>query len=392
MACGFDRALLSEYIDDGLDPDERARIERHLADCAGCREVLAGLRATVEAVRALPAIAPPAGFAVGLRARLLANAIESAAEPPQAASPAHVISLATPPASGTAVPRRVSGSWSRVWPAAAAAMLALAVGWGSAWTMAGGRISLNGIETPLVATADHASGAPGASGGNGDAGRSSSENTVHESTKAGQTAIARKSGESGQGGQGVSGQPSETGPGFASSFLTGKMMASAPVPDRPPIIRSADMRVEVSELAAGYAKTLQEVAAVQAEIVTSSYAGPDSKAATLDIRVPSDRLDPLLASLAGLGNLLKSDVKGEDVSARLRSLDNTSRQLALSGSAEPDQAPKGVGTAPGAPGGQVTPGTDGSSAAEQLAQIRDQQNEINQRVNWATLTLTLTVK
>jgi len=45
---------LSEYLDNELGPDERGRLERHLADCAECRQVLEQLRQVVHRAFTLP--------------------------------------------------------------------------------------------------------------------------------------------------------------------------------------------------------------------------------------------------------------------------------------------------------------------------------------------------
>jgi len=50
---------LSEYMDGDLSFTERVAVERHLADCAACRETLADLRAVVAAAASL-SDAPPA--------------------------------------------------------------------------------------------------------------------------------------------------------------------------------------------------------------------------------------------------------------------------------------------------------------------------------------------
>jgi len=50
---------LSEYLDGELSPDERVAVERHLANCAECRDTLEQLRAVVATARSL-ADEPPA--------------------------------------------------------------------------------------------------------------------------------------------------------------------------------------------------------------------------------------------------------------------------------------------------------------------------------------------
>ncbi len=42
--CEFVRPRLSRYLDGALPPEEAARVEEHLATCAGCTAALASLR------------------------------------------------------------------------------------------------------------------------------------------------------------------------------------------------------------------------------------------------------------------------------------------------------------------------------------------------------------
>jgi anti-sigma factor RsiW len=46
---------MSDYLDGELAPARRARMERHLGECASCRRLLAGLRGTVAALHRLTA-------------------------------------------------------------------------------------------------------------------------------------------------------------------------------------------------------------------------------------------------------------------------------------------------------------------------------------------------
>jgi anti-sigma factor RsiW len=46
---------MSEYMDDELARDGRARMERHTRDCPACERLLAGLRAVVQGLGRLPA-------------------------------------------------------------------------------------------------------------------------------------------------------------------------------------------------------------------------------------------------------------------------------------------------------------------------------------------------
>ncbi|MBN1888548.1 MAG: zf-HC2 domain-containing protein [Thermoflexales bacterium] len=59
--------LLSTYMDGRLSGAEHALVDRHLRDCARCRAELAALRATVQAIKALPAVRVPRSFALPRR-------------------------------------------------------------------------------------------------------------------------------------------------------------------------------------------------------------------------------------------------------------------------------------------------------------------------------------
>ncbi len=63
---GFCLENLSAYIDEQVNPRERARIDRHLAECAECRATLAELRATVALLRRAPMLQVPRSFAIPL--------------------------------------------------------------------------------------------------------------------------------------------------------------------------------------------------------------------------------------------------------------------------------------------------------------------------------------
>ena len=66
-ACG---ALLSDWMDDDLEEEERRALERHLATCAFCRERLRAYRRIRRAFRALPRPEPPRSIARTFHVRL----------------------------------------------------------------------------------------------------------------------------------------------------------------------------------------------------------------------------------------------------------------------------------------------------------------------------------
>jgi anti-sigma factor RsiW len=67
---------MSAYLDADLPGPARRRMEGHLAECAECRRLLAGLRLVIGALQRLPATErgpDRAQFVIAVRARLSAN-------------------------------------------------------------------------------------------------------------------------------------------------------------------------------------------------------------------------------------------------------------------------------------------------------------------------------
>jgi hypothetical protein len=64
------RHKLSEYIDDAVTPGEKEAIEAHLAACGECSDALRELRKTIEHVRAVEEIEPPAWLTRKVMARV----------------------------------------------------------------------------------------------------------------------------------------------------------------------------------------------------------------------------------------------------------------------------------------------------------------------------------
>ncbi|MDQ5824093.1 MAG: zf-HC2 domain-containing protein [Chloroflexota bacterium] len=62
MNCGEIRPLISAYLDGEVTPEERKSVERHLATCEGCRQVLSEYRAIGSDLRAMPVPMPPVGL------------------------------------------------------------------------------------------------------------------------------------------------------------------------------------------------------------------------------------------------------------------------------------------------------------------------------------------
>ncbi len=54
LACLELVELVTDYLEDALEPDVRARFERHLPGCPGCAEHLEQVRRTILVLGALP--------------------------------------------------------------------------------------------------------------------------------------------------------------------------------------------------------------------------------------------------------------------------------------------------------------------------------------------------
>jgi anti-sigma factor RsiW len=61
---------LSDYLDDELEPAERAELERHLASCGACTATLAELREVVARAASLPPRPPASDLWAGIEPRL----------------------------------------------------------------------------------------------------------------------------------------------------------------------------------------------------------------------------------------------------------------------------------------------------------------------------------
>lgn len=102
------RQLLPWYVNDTLDPDEKAMVDAHLADCAECRAELAAEQALAADVAALPIDVEHAWS-------MLSDRIDAAGPPRRLAEPVPFLR------------RKVAMGWALGGPLAAAAAVAFAV-------------------------------------------------------------------------------------------------------------------------------------------------------------------------------------------------------------------------------------------------------------------------
>jgi predicted anti-sigma-YlaC factor YlaD len=70
ITCKVVRRELSNYIEEDVTPELRARIERHVANCAGCRAVYDGVHNILRLVGGGEVLDLPAGFSRRLLERI----------------------------------------------------------------------------------------------------------------------------------------------------------------------------------------------------------------------------------------------------------------------------------------------------------------------------------
>jgi anti-sigma-K factor RskA len=120
-------ALSGAYAADALDDIERARFERHLANCAVCQAEVASLAAAASELSALAELPPPPS----LRDRVMRDITMVRPLPPVAPESSAQNLPPTPPSSAQNLPRKPDGGrpirpWR--WLAAAAAAAVLTIG------------------------------------------------------------------------------------------------------------------------------------------------------------------------------------------------------------------------------------------------------------------------
>jgi predicted anti-sigma-YlaC factor YlaD len=74
ISCMEVRRELSNYIENDVTPELRARIEQHVPSCTGCKAVYDGVRNVLRLVSSSEIIELPPGFSLRLYRRLIADA------------------------------------------------------------------------------------------------------------------------------------------------------------------------------------------------------------------------------------------------------------------------------------------------------------------------------
>ena len=91
MDCGFDKTLLTLWLNDQLSEEEKLEVEMHLAGCESCRQELATSEHLWELMETMPAPEPPAGTLV--RFNVMLDSYKASVEPAAEKTPGIIARL-----------------------------------------------------------------------------------------------------------------------------------------------------------------------------------------------------------------------------------------------------------------------------------------------------------
>ena len=163
--------------------------------------------------------------------------------------------------------------------------------------------------------------------------------------------------------------------------------SSSVVPGAPRVVRTADLRVKVSE--GGFGAAFDRVASIATASggfvsASSTSTHDDARSGELTVRVPADRFESVRQSLAGLGEVETQSIRGEDVSGQL--VDYDARLTSLR--AQEDALRVLVGQAKEV-GDVLRVQSSLFSVRQQIEQIQAQRSNLEQSVSLATIQVSL---
>lgn len=298
MKCADARELLSAYLDDALDANQRARLADHLRDCPVCAAEFEALRQTIALVGGLEEIEPPPEFHAKLTERLRGLS-----------------------AGGGSVTRSRRAAWLQTLTTvplrnAIAAAVVLAV------TLTGGI----GIGARLASRPDRANllaaGDTGVPNPNVNSQMAGPDNGLVGGINEGGTGTGRL----------VAGntQPDMGAAAAGKALTTFKADESASQPGQK-IIRNCDITLAVEDIAAAQ----QEVAAIGTAnggyVENSSFQqiSETSACAMVQLRIPNGQLDAAAAQVKKLGQVRSEGTSANDVTTTYTDTDARLKNLQL---------------------------------------------------------------
>jgi len=273
MISGHVRELLSPYIDDRVDPEERERITRHLAGCETCRADLTVLQQVVGLLHSVPPVTAHEGLRAAIRSR-----VEQAAGVPGRGW--------IPRIWGARLPRP-AGTWRSIAAAVAVVVIGMFV-----WNFAGPQGTR--LEEAHRDVTRFKSGAP----------LSAPSRTASEVT----TTVRDQ--------KGASQVPST--PGVAAP--SGGFPRS--------VIRTARLAVEVDRYDAGVRRLLDIAEGAGGFIADSSYSQEDGRPqGEFTLRVPAGRFGAAIKDVEAIGTVRQRQISAQDVTEEFVDLEARQRNL-----------------------------------------------------------------
>ncbi len=277
MTSGHVRELLSPYIDDRVDPEDRERIASHLAGCEACRADLTALQQVVGLLHSVPPIPAPEGLRAAIRARM-----EQREEQVRRFLGGRWI----PHVGGARLPR-LAGTWRPIAAAIAVVVIGMFV-----WNFAGPQGTR--LEEAHRDVTRFKAGAP----------LSAPSRTASEVT----TTVRDQ--------KGASQVPST--PGVAAP--PGGLPRS--------VIRTARLAVEVDRYDAGVRRLLDIAEGAGGFIADSSYGEEDGRPhGEFTLRVPAERFAAALKDVEAIGIVRQRQIGAQDVTEEFVDLEARQRNL-----------------------------------------------------------------
>jgi Domain of unknown function (DUF4349)/Putative zinc-finger len=284
MTSGHVRDLLSPYIDDRVEPEDRERIASHLAGCEACRADLATLQEVVGLLHSVPPVPAPEGLRAAIRSRVAQDRRVPAGRWIARVRGAMVGPLAR--------------SWRPLAAAVAVAILGMFV-----WNFAGPRGTLFEEYRDKAVRVKSRGSVPQSTAPSGSPSQRGNEVTTELNSKGPFQA------------PGVSGAPPG---GFSRS-----------------VIRTARLGVEVDRYDAGVRRLLDIAEGAGGFIADSSYGEVDGRPqGELTLRVPAGRFAAAVKDVEALGTVRQRQISAQDVTeefvdleARRRNLERHEHQL-----------------------------------------------------------------
>jgi hypothetical protein len=275
MTSGHVRELLSPYIDDRVEPEDRERIASHLAGCEACRADLTALQQVVGLLHSVPPVPAPEGLRAAIRSRVEQHGEQTRRLPGSRWIPRVWGARLAP----------LAGRWRPIAAAVAVVVMGMFV-----WNFGGPQGTR--LEERRDNLARSKSGAP-----------------LSAPSRPGSAVLTTE--QSQQGAFRVPGTPGAPPGGFSRS-----------------VIRTARLAVEVDRYDAGVRRLLDIAEGAGGFIADSSYGEADGRPqGEFTLRVPAARFGAAVKDVEAIGIVRQRQISAQDVTEEFVDLEARQRNL-----------------------------------------------------------------